>query len=121
MEGLAGHERKGHENATTRGLLLSLSGVLPIARESRHAIVGAIIAQHHQVGVQLLDRPLLFARLPCLLSQHMRQLVGVWVQPARPIRDANFGSTLSERRYLRTVFRDRLVRRDISRIEKWSR
>src|ERR1700689_3714487 len=33
----------------------------------------------------------------------------------------NFGSTVSERRYLRTVFLDRFVRRDISRIEKWSR
>jgi hypothetical protein len=29
----------------------------------------------------------------------------------------NFGSTLSERRYLRTVFRDSPVRRAISRIE----
>jgi len=29
----------------------------------------------------------------------------------------NFGSTLSERRYLRTVFLDSLVRREISRIE----
>src|SRR5271168_3332940 len=33
----------------------------------------------------------------------------------------NFGSSLSERRYLRTVFLDRPARRDISRIEKWSR
>src|SRR5271155_5916351 len=33
----------------------------------------------------------------------------------------NFVSSLSERRYLRTVFLDRPVRRDISRIEKWSR
>ena len=31
---------------------------------------------------------------------------------------ANFGSALSERRYLRTVFLDSPVRRDISRIEK---
>ena len=43
----------------------------------------------------------------------MRQLVGVWVQPARPIWDGNFGSTLSEHRYLRTVFLDSPVRRDI--------
>src|ERR1700733_914715 len=33
----------------------------------------------------------------------------------------NFGSTLSERRYLRIVFLDSPVRRDISRIEKRSR
>jgi hypothetical protein len=30
----------------------------------------------------------------------------------------NFGSSLPERRYLRTVFLDSPVRRDISRIEK---
>jgi len=33
----------------------------------------------------------------------------------------NLGSSLSERRYLRTVFLDSPVRRDISLIEKWSR
>jgi hypothetical protein len=33
----------------------------------------------------------------------------------------NFGSSLSERRYRRTVLRDSPVRREISRIEKWSR
>ena len=33
----------------------------------------------------------------------------------------NLGSTMSERRYLRTVFLDRPVRREISLIEKWSR
>jgi hypothetical protein len=33
----------------------------------------------------------------------------------------NFGSTVSERRYLRMGFLDSPVRRDISRIEKWSR
>jgi hypothetical protein len=39
----------------------SLPGGLPIARESRHAIVGAVIAKGDQVGVQLLDRALLLA------------------------------------------------------------
>jgi hypothetical protein len=67
--------------------------------------------------VQLLDRPLLLARLPCLLPQHLRQLVGVWVHLLGRSGTANFGSTLSERRYLRTVFLDSPVRRDISRIE----
>jgi hypothetical protein len=33
----------------------------------------------------------------------------------------NFGSTVPARRYLRIVFRDKPVRREISRIESWSR
>jgi hypothetical protein len=33
----------------------------------------------------------------------------------------NTGSTTSARKYLRIVFRDRLVLREISRIESWSR
>jgi hypothetical protein len=33
-----------------------------------------------QIGVQLLDRPLLLARLPRFLPQHPRQLVGARVQ-----------------------------------------
>jgi hypothetical protein len=43
------------------------------------------------------------------------------MQPRGRSGTSNFGSTLSERRYLRTVFRDSPVRRDISRIEKRSR
>src|SRR5271156_12642 len=38
--------------------------------------------------LQLLDRSLLLARLPRLLSQHVRQFVSVGVQLARPVRDA---------------------------------
>jgi hypothetical protein len=33
----------------------------------------------------------------------------------------NFGSTTSDRKYLRIVFRDKPVRRAISRMESWSR
>jgi len=79
---------------------------LPLSRKGRHAIVGAVVAEGDQVSVQLLDRPLLLARFRRLLTQHVRQLVGERVKPARPIGVANRGSTLSERRYLRTVLRD---------------
>ena len=87
LERLAGRERQGHEDAAAGGLLLPLPGGLPVAREGRHAIVGAVVAQRHQIGVQLLDRALLLARLPRLLPQHMRQLVGMRIQLARPVRD----------------------------------
>jgi hypothetical protein len=39
LECLGSHEPQGREHATTGGLLLSLAGDLPIAGESRHAIV----------------------------------------------------------------------------------
>jgi hypothetical protein len=39
LESLAGRERQGYEYATTGSLLLALPGGLPVAGESRHAIV----------------------------------------------------------------------------------
>ena len=82
LERLAGQERQRNESAAAAGLLFSLPGSLPLAGERRHTIVRAVIAKGDQVGVQLLDRPLLLARLPGLLSQHLRQLVGVRVKLA---------------------------------------
>ncbi len=61
LERLARQERQRHENAAAAGLLLPLPGGLPVAREGRHAIVGAVVAERGQIGVQLLDRPLLLA------------------------------------------------------------
>jgi hypothetical protein len=72
LERLAGQERQRHEHAAAARLLFLLPSGLPVASEGRHAIVGAIIAKERQVGVQLLGRPLLLARLPRLLPQHMR-------------------------------------------------
>ena len=82
-----GKNASGTNTPRPRGLLFPLPGGLPVASEGRHAIVGAVVAEGDQIGVQLLDRPLLLARLPRLLPQHMRQLVGVRVQLARPVRD----------------------------------
>ena len=59
-----------------------LPGGLPVAGD---AIVGAVVAQRAQVGVQLQNRPLLLAGLSRLLPQHLRQLVGVGVQLARAV------------------------------------
>ena len=61
LKRLARQERQRYENAATAGLLFSLPGGLPVAGEGRHPIIGAVIAQSAQIGVQLLDRPLLLA------------------------------------------------------------
>ena len=87
LERLARQKRQRHEHAAAARLLFLLPSGLPVASEGRHAIVGAVVTESGQIGVQLLGRPLLLAGLPGLLPQHMRQLVGVWVQPARTVRD----------------------------------
>ena len=72
LERLAGQERQRHEHAAAARLLFLLPSGLPVASEGRHAIVGAVVTEGGQIGVQLLGRPLLLARLPRLLPQHMR-------------------------------------------------
>ncbi len=52
--------------------------------------------------------------------QHRRELIGIRIELARTLGDMKPGFTLSARRYLRTVFRERPVRRDIARIEQRS-
>ena len=87
LERLARQKRQRHEHAAAARLLFLLPSGLPVASEGRHAIVGAVVTEGGQIGVQLLGRPLLLAGLPRLLPQHMRQLVGVRVQLARAVRD----------------------------------
>ena len=85
LERLARQKRQRHESPAAAGLLLSLPSGLPLAGEGGHAVVGAVIAKRGQIDVQLLDRPLLLAGPSRLLAQHLRQLVGVGVELARPI------------------------------------
>src|SRR5271156_4517293 len=87
LERLARQKRQRHEPAAAARLLFLLPSGLAVASESRHAIVRAVVAEGGQISVQLLDRPLLLARLPPFLPQHLRQLVGVRVQLARAVRD----------------------------------
>ena len=87
LERLAGQERERHECAPTGGLLLPMPGRSPLAGEGGHAIVGAVVAESHKVSMQLLRRPLLLARLPRLLSQHLRQLVGIGVKLAGAVQE----------------------------------
>ena len=72
LERLARQKRKRHEHAAAARLLVLLPGGLPVASEGRHAIVGAVVTEGGQIGVQLLGRPLLLSRLPRFLPQHLR-------------------------------------------------
>ena len=58
---------------------------LPGPHEGRHAAIRTVIAQHHKIGVHLLGRAPLLARLAGLDPQPTRQLLGKRVQLARPI------------------------------------
>ena len=71
--------------------MLSLPGGLPLTGERRHAIVGALIAEGDQIGMQLPDRQLLLAGLARLLSQYVRQLVGVRIKLTCPVRTVETG------------------------------
>ena len=116
LEGFSGHERPGYENATAGGLLLSLPSRPPIAGKGRHAMA---TSPHRPsttrsacncliVRFCLRDFPVSCRSMCESLSACRSSLLG---------RSGmlNFGSSLSERRYLRTVFIDSPVRRDISR------
>ena len=72
LERFARQKRQRNEHAAAARLLFLLPSGLPVASEGRHAIVGAVVAEGGQIGVQLLGRPLLLAGLPGLLPQHLR-------------------------------------------------
>ena len=72
LESLARQKRQRNESAAAAGLLFSLPSGLPLTGEGRHAIVGAFVAEGDRIGVQLLDRPLLLARLARLPKEHLR-------------------------------------------------
>ena len=103
LECLARAERQRNEGPAARGLLLALS--LPATpRKSRHPAIGAGEAERHQIGVQLLQRSPLLARLPGLGLQPARQLLGKRIKLAG-------SSIVSALKYFVTVLRDNPVRR----------
>ena len=61
LERLARQKSQRHERAAATGLFLPMPRRLPLAGECGHAIVGAVVAQRDQIGVQLLARPFLLA------------------------------------------------------------
>ena len=86
LESLARAESQRDERATPGGLLLALAISPPLPRKGRHTVVGTREAQLHQIGMQLLQRSSLLARLPGLGLQPARQLLGKRIQLARPLR-----------------------------------
>gem|GEM_PF-1674071 len=75
LEGLAGLEDQGHECAAPGGLLFLLALERPVSRERSHAVVRAVEAEFHQLGVHLLQRAPLFAVLAGLGLEPLGQLV----------------------------------------------
>lgn len=92
MERLSGHKGQRHEGAAAAGLLLAQPDSLPVAgKEGRHPIIRPLIAQRHEIGVQLLDGALVLAGLAGLDPQHRRELVGIGIELARPVRNVKPG------------------------------
>jgi hypothetical protein len=79
-------ERQRHEGPAPCRLQLPLPIGLPLPGKGRHPIVGTAIAEAHQIGMQLLQRPLLLAGLVGLRLQPGRQSVGKRIKLARPLR-----------------------------------
>jgi hypothetical protein len=86
LEGLPGLEGQRHEGAPAGGPLFALPVGLPLPREGRNAVVGALVAEGDQIGVKLLQGPPLLAGLARLRLQPGRQLVGEGIELARPLR-----------------------------------
>ena len=87
LEGLPGLEGQRHEGAASGGLLFALAVGLPLPRKGRDPVIGALVAEGDQIGVDLLQGPPLLARLARLRPQPGRQLVGEGIQLARPLRN----------------------------------
>ncbi len=82
LEGLAGLEDQGHEGAAPGGLLVLLALERPVPRERGHAVVGAVEAQLHELGMHLLQRAPLLAILAGLGLEPLGQLLGKRIEPA---------------------------------------
>ena len=63
LEGLTWIKGQRNERPASRGLQLSLQIGFPFPSKSSNAIVGTLVAKAHQIGMQLLHRPLLLAVL----------------------------------------------------------
>jgi len=87
LEGLTRLERQGDKRAPAGRLQFPLPIITPFPSEYRHAIVGALVAEAHQIGMQLLHRPLLFAVLLGFCLQPGRQSIRKRIKLARPLRD----------------------------------
>ena len=82
LEGLAGLEDQRHEGAAASGLLGFLALERPVSREGGHAVVGAVVAELHELGVHLLQGAPLLAVLAGLGLEPMGQLLRKRIEPA---------------------------------------
>lgn len=87
LEGFARIERQGHICPATRRLQFPLTIITPFPGKCRHPIIRTLIAEAHQIGMQLLHRPLLFAVLLGFGLQPGRQPICKRIKLARPLRN----------------------------------
>ena len=87
LESFPRFERQRHEGPAPSRVHLPLPIGFPFPGKGRHPVVGAAIAQAHQVGMQLQDGPLLLAGLVRLRLQPGRQSVRKRIKLARSLRD----------------------------------
>jgi len=88
LEGLARLQDQRHKGSTPRGLLLLLSICPPSPGKGSNPTVGPGLTRLHQILMQLLRCPPLFARLPGLGLQPNRQLRRMGIKLAWPLGNA---------------------------------
>ncbi len=86
LERLTRRERQRHERALAAHLLLAAIIITPASGKGRNAPIGAVKAQAHQIGMELLDRALLLARPAHLSPEPDRQPLDKRIQLAWPLR-----------------------------------
>jgi hypothetical protein len=86
LECLTRTKRQGHKGAAAYRLLLSLPIVAPVTRKIRDPAVRSGKSENYQIGMQLLQRAPLLARLAGLRLQPSGQLVGERIELALPLR-----------------------------------
>ena len=110
--------RKG---AAPRRQLFALPIGAPPSCKRRDPSICAGEPERHQIGMQLLYGPSLFARLASLGLLPSRQILGKRGKLALSVRRRELGSTVFAARCLVTVTRDTPVSRALSRIDSFCR
>jgi hypothetical protein len=97
LECLASAKHERHERATAHGLLDLLTPCRPGSRECRYSVVRPLETQRDQIGVHLLERTPLFARLGRLRLEPSCKLLReriefAWTSSLRVLRLDGIGS-----------------------------
>jgi len=87
LERLPRTKSQRDESAAPRRLLLSLPICSPISGKSRNPTVGPREPEGHKIGMQLLQRPALLARLAGLGLKSARKLLGKRIKLVRAVRN----------------------------------